>query len=233
LVLASDVAVELLADCATEGLEHRVYFRGELVDTYRKIDTRLLLAHLARLDKATGDERAQADAARFDELLAVIGGLSVPEDLRADDDILLATPEVIACERAEELADAQQAEFDREDADGGDPPLDASDSDVREEQRAAALDQAYDRGLAEGLWQRADCHEDALAFVDYLLDEHDAETGPRTVSDVSTSALAAGLAAATHNPSPDESPRACPGGGASFERGVEIQDSTGPVTSPG
>jgi hypothetical protein len=33
MVLANHAGTELLASCATEGTEHRVYFHGELVDT--------------------------------------------------------------------------------------------------------------------------------------------------------------------------------------------------------
>ena len=231
MVLANDAGAELLAACATEGIEHRVYFRGELVDTYRRIDTRLLLAHLARLDKAADDKRAQADAARFDELLAVIGGQSVPEGLRAADDVLLDERETLACDMAEEFVEARQAEFNREDEAGAGPSLDAIDLHRRKEQRADELCEAYDRGRAEGLRRHDTWRDDALWYVDCLLDEEDAEFSARTVSDVSTSALAAGLAATI--PSPSEPPRACPRGDASVEHGVDTQDSTGPGTSPG
>ena len=110
MVLANDAAEELLAACATEGVEHRVYFHGELVETYRRIDARLLLAHLARLDKAAEDKHAQADAARFDELLAVIAGEPVPEALQAKDDILPVDREQLARERAVEFQEALEDE---------------------------------------------------------------------------------------------------------------------------
>lgn len=197
MVLANDAGTELLADCATEGIEHRVYFRGELVDTYRKIDTRLLLAHLARLDKAAEDERARADAARFDELLAVIGGEPVPEGMEAEGDILPLDREQLAGELAVECQEALQEEFDREDAGRGDDPDNEAADDARKEERAEALSAAHDRGRAEGLRLGESWRENALCFVDYMLDGEATEFGPRTVSDVSTSALAAGLAAAS------------------------------------
>lgn len=231
MVLANDAGTELLAACATEGIEHRVYFHGELVDTYRRIDTRLLLAHLTRLDQAAADKRAQADAARFDELLAVIGGQSVPESLRARNDVLLAEREALAIEVAEEFVEAKQEEFDQQDAAGDDPSLDAIDLHRRKEARADELCEAYDRGRAEGLRLRDNWRDDALWFVDCLIDEEDAEFSPRTVSDVSTNALAAGLAAAELC-SPAESPRACPGAGLVEQTPLQ-EEGTSPGTSPG
>jgi hypothetical protein len=48
-----------------------VLVRGELVATWRRIDARLLLAHMARLDRfAEANPRAVHAAARFDALLA-------------------------------------------------------------------------------------------------------------------------------------------------------------------
>lgn len=234
MVLANDAGTELLAACATEGIEHRVYYRGELIDTHRRIDARLLLAHLARLDKAAEDKSAQADAARFDELLAVIGGEPVPEGLRADNDILLAEREVIACEVGEEFVEAQQSAFDSEDAAGADPSLDAIDLHRRKQERGDALCEAYDRGRAEGLRIRNTWRDNALCYVDSLLDEEDAEFSPRTVSDVSTSALAAGMAAGPDAPSLPSHPGLVPG--AVLVEGVEdaaVQHSTSPGTSPG
>ena len=70
MVKAHDASIEVLADRAIEGVEEPIYHRGELVGTRRRYDTRLLLAHIARLDKLLEDEAAQTDAGRFDELLA-------------------------------------------------------------------------------------------------------------------------------------------------------------------
>src|SRR5690606_20097521 len=62
MVLAHDASVQVLADRAIDGIEEEVWNRGEMVGTKRKYDTRLLLAHLARLDKAAEDQAAQRDA---------------------------------------------------------------------------------------------------------------------------------------------------------------------------
>jgi hypothetical protein len=71
LVLARAASAEVLANRAIDGVEEEIWYRGELVGTRRKYDSRLLLAHMARLDKISDDERAGEDAGRFDELLAL------------------------------------------------------------------------------------------------------------------------------------------------------------------
>lgn len=202
MVLASDAGTELLAACATEGTEHRVYFHGELVDTYRRIDARLLLAHLARLDKAADDKRARADAARFDELLAVIAGADVPEELQAKNDILPIDREQLARERAVEFQDALEEDFERQDEEDDEVPLEFDEILERKGDRDIALIEAFARGRAEGLRERDAWSEGAHDFIDRLLGRGDGAFSPRTVSDVSTSALAVGLAAASPLPPP-------------------------------
>ncbi|PNU01999.1 hypothetical protein [Novosphingobium guangzhouense] len=78
LVLARRHVEEVLATRALDGVEEAVWFRGELVGVRRRYDSRLLLAHLARLDAA--GEGHEALAGRFDEALALVAG----EDPRAD-----------------------------------------------------------------------------------------------------------------------------------------------------
>ena len=202
MVLANHAGTELLASCATEGTEHRVYFHGELVDTYRRIDARLLLAHLGRLDKAADDKRAQVDAGRFDELLAVIAGADVPEELQAKNDILPIDREQLARERAVEFQDALEEEFERQDEEGDELSLEIDEIMERKEEREGALAEASARGRAEGLRLRDAWSDGAHDFVDRLLGRSDAAFLPRTVSDVSTCALAAGLAAASPLPPP-------------------------------
>ena len=106
LVLAHDANVEVLANRAIDGIEEDVWHRGELVGTRRKYDTRLLLAHLARLDKAAEDPEAQRDAGRFDELLACIAGETVPTDLQGEEDILPLDRKEAAREMAARFEDA-------------------------------------------------------------------------------------------------------------------------------
>lgn len=67
LILARTQAEEVLADRAMNGVEEVVYYHGEEVATRRRYDARLLLAHLARLDRMAEDETAQEAAMFFDE----------------------------------------------------------------------------------------------------------------------------------------------------------------------
>lgn len=74
LVLARDVAEQVLADRAINGVEEAVYYHGEEVATRRRYDSRLLLAHLARLDARVERDRqeqggAEALASEFDHAL--------------------------------------------------------------------------------------------------------------------------------------------------------------------
>src|SRR5689334_12953216 len=59
--LARDHCEQVLGDRAIDGVEEPIFYGGELVGTRRRYDTRLLLAHMARLDRIC-DERADADA---------------------------------------------------------------------------------------------------------------------------------------------------------------------------
>ena len=73
LVLARDVAEDALQERAIDGIEEPVYYHGEVVDMRRRYDSRLLLAHLARLDKIAEQVPAQRGAARFGDMLDAIG----------------------------------------------------------------------------------------------------------------------------------------------------------------
>jgi hypothetical protein len=147
LVLAHDFSVEVLADRAIDGVEEPIYYRGELVGTRRKYDSRPLLAHVARLDKAVENGTAKADAARFDELLACIAGERPPEDFAVEHDALpLSSAEagVAMAEAAEEAA--------REAGEGED----------------GAFTAAYNLGREAGgaLWDS--WRENACSYVDWL-----------------------------------------------------------------
>jgi hypothetical protein len=79
LLLARDHAAATLGDRAIDGIEEQVWHRGELMGTRRRYDTRLLLAHVARLDKLAEQNAAPGDVERFDEIVACVAGESVPE----------------------------------------------------------------------------------------------------------------------------------------------------------
>ena len=97
LVLARDVAEDVLQERAIDGIEEPVYYHGEVVGTRRRYDNRLLLAHLARLDKIAGQVPARRAAARFEEVM---------EAIRTGAD----TAPLVAVPTDDELAAAAQAE---------------------------------------------------------------------------------------------------------------------------
>src|SRR6187399_657098 len=104
--LARHESEQVLADRALDGIEEEVWYRGEMVGTRRRHDTRLLLAHLARLDRLVeNDVEAEADAGRFDELLAVIAGEDTSGVATLDDDVLPPDREALV---GEAMAEAVQ-----------------------------------------------------------------------------------------------------------------------------
>jgi hypothetical protein len=84
LLLARDSVAETLGDRATDGIEEEVWHRGELMGTRRRFDTRLLLAHVARLDKLVEQQAGFGDAERFDEILGCIAGEPVPAEFACE-----------------------------------------------------------------------------------------------------------------------------------------------------
>jgi hypothetical protein len=90
LMLARPNGADVLADKATEGIEEEVWYRGEMVGTRRRFDARLLLAHVARLDRLVEElpEESAEDAQRFDELLARIGGVQALPHLEDEGEAL-------------------------------------------------------------------------------------------------------------------------------------------------
>lgn len=85
LALARDHAEAVLAVRALEGIAEPVFHRGEVVGHRRRYDSRLLLAHLARLDRrcevldARAAHGAPGDVEAFDLMLARLGGLEEAE----------------------------------------------------------------------------------------------------------------------------------------------------------
>ncbi len=168
---ARPIVGEVLGTRAIEGVEEQIWYRGELRGTQRRYDSRLLLAHMLRLDKLAEDEGALEDAGRFDELLACIAGQPIPEALaQAGGELPLSR----------DAAVARMAE--RVEPGGTEEEFDAACG------RAAGAGAALWDGWFAGVCQT----------VDRLLDEADAGPAaftPRTLSTVSTSALASALLA--------------------------------------
>lgn len=183
LLLAREAAAELLADKATEGIEEEVWYRGELKGTRRRFDARLLLAHMARLDKLVeeADHSASGDAERFEEILACIAEVEVPEELKVEEEPLplcrASTLDMAGDEAAQDVEDAWTERTGSEDAELEDEDY-ALYRAERTEAVAAARSAAGERWDA---WFAAACERiDALKGVP--------ETSARTVSDVSGSA---------------------------------------------
>ncbi|MDP3677294.1 MAG: hypothetical protein Q8R44_19715 [Novosphingobium sp.] len=80
LLAARCHAEEVLSCRAIDGVEEEVMYHGEVVATRRRFDSRLLLAHLARLDRLTADTRVEAFAGDFEAALGRFGeGSDAPE----------------------------------------------------------------------------------------------------------------------------------------------------------
>ncbi len=209
MVKAHDASIEVLADRAIDGVEEPIYHRGELVGTRRRYDTRLLLAHIARLDKLLEDKAAQADAGRFDELLARIAGEYLPAGVDSQDGVLPLDRERLA-ERWG--MDAENALHDVESEDENEEDLDEHAAEALADKWVSA----YRAGRADGERQWDRWFDNACGAVDYAtgwleeppapglpgappLPRRECETGalffrPRTLSDVSTGAVARALA---------------------------------------
>ena len=66
LLSARTRAEEVLADRALNGVEEQVFYHGEEVATRRRYDSRLLLAHLGRLDRLAHDRGVREASYGFD-----------------------------------------------------------------------------------------------------------------------------------------------------------------------
>ena len=73
LMLAREHAEQVLQDRAINGVEEEVWYHGEVVATRRRFHARLLLAHLARLDRLALDDEVGDVAVDFDHALRRLG----------------------------------------------------------------------------------------------------------------------------------------------------------------
>jgi hypothetical protein len=175
LALARERCAQVLAERAIDGVEEPVWYRGEQVGTRRKYDSRLLLAHIARLDKLADDETASADAGRFDELLACLAGESVPAVVASDCELLPLDRESAGLRAGNEADDAvryaepaetreasQEDGPDYEEDDAEQVELDEAAHDALEEACIAA----YRSGRAEGERGWDGWFAEACTFVD-------------------------------------------------------------------
>jgi hypothetical protein len=187
LLLAREAGVELIADLATEGIEEEIWHRGEHVGTRRRFDARLLLAHLARLDRMV-EEAEQAtvrDAARFEEILACVAEVEVPEELQVEEEPLPLDRESTLDMAGDEAALAVEDTWSECAKANEYGELEEDDYEQYQDERAEAV--AAARAEAAARWDA--WFAGACERMDALLEA--AESPVRTVSEVSGSAGAA------------------------------------------
>ncbi len=218
LMLARESSVELLADKATEGIEEEVWHRGEHVGTKRRFDARLFLAHIARLDRMAeeGGTAAAEDAARFDEILACIAGAEVPEPFEIDGEPLPLDRETAVFAADEMAREAVGESWEERRQQKGSRQLTREEHSICEREKAAEGARArLDAAVQWDAWfaRACDTVDDLLGRsaspplpglagnplpVPASVPEGDqrgpALSFPRTVSEVSVSALARALA---------------------------------------
>ncbi|MFM5950687.1 MAG: hypothetical protein ACKOPM_15895 [Novosphingobium sp.] len=183
LVLARDHVEAVLAERALDGVEEQVFYHGEVVAVRRRFDTRLLLAHLARLDMLCADEAAAVSAederviaAQFDRDLARIGEL----------------PEADALEDATSHDEARQQAYWAAQASGrgkkaAEAEMDAAGDEWEAAQTAlfAAVD-AVSRGA--GAMAREDAAQEVLPLLEFKSLGGPAFRSSGTVSSLSSAA---------------------------------------------
>lgn len=184
VVLAREHCEQVLADRALEGVEEQVYYRGELVGTRRRYDNRLLLVHLARLDRLAEDEEARHAAGRFDELLAIVAGEPVPAGLALANEGPWPQDRnsavINAAVEAERAAVTAHLESPDRYSDGAEEACDAAMAASSAEARATAAAQWDD-------WFDRAC--DAVDRLEEIPLRQGEEFSLRTASSVSTSGL--------------------------------------------
>ncbi|MES2700867.1 MAG: hypothetical protein V4647_14750 [Pseudomonadota bacterium] len=97
LVVARDQVEDVLADRAINGWDEAVFYHGEEVATRRRYDSRLLLAHLGRLDKLAEREGAAPMVAQFDHVIEAMA--------RGEEPVLAAAEAPVAEAPVEQVAD--------------------------------------------------------------------------------------------------------------------------------
>lgn len=107
LIVARQKAEDILASRAMHGVEEEVYYHGEVVATRRRYDARLLLAHLARLDRKAENADMAALAQQFDAVVEAFEGQSpVTYGSESEEDGAEALHETVddACHAARDAA---------------------------------------------------------------------------------------------------------------------------------
>ena len=139
LVLARPQVEEVLADRALNGVQEVVYYHGEEVATRTRYDSRLLLAHLARLDRIAGTAGVHATVRDFDREVERL--LDPPELYDWDDEDAAEGWEDERWEDEDEDEGEDDAAPDDEEGDAGaedDTAADADEYGSPDEPEAAA-----------------------------------------------------------------------------------------------
>lgn len=148
LLLSRDDATDVLQDRAINGIEEDVYHQGEVVGQRQRYDSRLLLAHIARLDKLAERISVTRGAARFGDMLDAI---AAQEDTTAL--ITEPTNEEIATivSEAEAEATVQQVEA----------------ACLRQNNAAAAAEFAAEQEPSEDSWEAAEARHGPMHEIDW------------------------------------------------------------------
>ena len=131
LLAARGAAEATLADRAINGVEEAVYYHGEEVARRRRYDSRLLLAHLARLDRLEESEEVAAMLETLDDCIDALG-----EGVEVEDAFARHAPQALSGERVEEAENCSQ---------GGVPPVPScrkGEPEPELEQRLQAMEAA-------------------------------------------------------------------------------------------
>jgi hypothetical protein len=171
LVLGREASAQVLECRALDGVEEAVWYRGEVVGHRRRYDNRLLLAHMARLDAQAETGLARDDAARFDELLACVGGTAPPDGLATDADGLPLT-RAASIEHAGEQAERavwDESDDDDDDTDDADGEADAYDRAARTDELIELAVTRFREGRIEGAARWDAWARTAYAAVDRTL----------------------------------------------------------------
>jgi hypothetical protein len=203
LLLARDSSEQLLAELATEGIEEEIWYRGQRTGTKVRFDTRLLLAHLGRLDRLADEAAAAHDAGRFDQLLACVAGEQAPPEILPEDDPVPDNRGAVTEAAAECALNEPMSEWGKTDdaADFGEEAegwtSEQADAFVADRQASAA----NARTVAGALWDEWAAR--AVARVDSMIvDEYWC-----TLPGLPGSPLPDADAAAAENPSGHSNPR--------------------------
>ena len=211
VLLGRDNSIATLGERAIEGVEEDIYYRGELVGTRRRYDSRLLLAHLARLDRLADEQAAGADSGRFDELVACIadGSPALPP-ARKDyvDDLAIA---------ADNEVRRQQMEDEPELFDESLGNLTNEEGEYLETLDAACIE-AAERAAEKAGQDRDERRIAAFAAIDSLCERQcDGQSDePKAPADASPAALPPALAALVVEPPAEPASVGSDGKGLSF-----------------